>query len=146
MFSIIRALIDRFKVLFVTHAVLELEAELIAINGERKAELLRHADSYEAEGLQSVAQEIRQQAESLAPDKPLGSVLTTLAHLQADHAEPAKLIDAAAPALSAAPDSAPDATPVAARKKKDGKVMADVSHALARHLRIVLTPFEPARV
>jgi hypothetical protein len=146
MFSIIRALIDRFKVLFVTHAVLELEAELIAINGERKAELLRHADIYEAEGLQSIAQEIRQQVETLAPGQPLGSVVATLAHLQADHAKPAKLVDAAAPTLPATPDSAADTTPLAAKKKKDGEVMADVSHALARHLRIVLTPFEPARV
>jgi hypothetical protein len=118
MFSIIRALIDRFKVLFVTHAVLELEAELIAINGERKAELLRHADIYEAEGLQSVAQEIRQQAETLAPGQPLGSVVATLAHLQADHAEPAKLVDAAAPTLPAAPDSV---APVASSKKKTAK-------------------------
>jgi hypothetical protein len=145
MFSIIRALIERFKVMFVTHAVLELEADLIAVRGEHKAELLRRAASYEAEGLQSVAQEIRQQAESLAPDKPLGSVLATVTHLQADHAEPAKLIDAA-PALPATPDPAADTTPLTTRKKKDGEVMADVSHALARHLRVVLTPFEPARI
>ena len=144
MFSIIRALIDRFKVLFVTHAVLELEAELIAIHGERKAELLWHADNYEAEGLQSVAQEIRQQAETLAPAKPLGSVVATVAHLQVNPAQPAQLVDAAAPTLPAALDSAADTTPLATRKKKDGKVMADVSHALARHLRVVLRPFDPA--
>jgi hypothetical protein len=121
MFSIIRALIDRFKVLFVIHAVLELEAELIAINGERKAELLRHADIYEAEGLQSVAQEIRQQAETLSPGQPLGSVVATVAHLQANPAQPAQLVDAAAPTLPGTPDSAADTTPLATRKKKTAK-------------------------
>ena len=146
MFSIIRALIDRFKVLFVTHAVLELEAELIAMHGERKAELLRHADNYEAEGLQTVAQEIRQQAETLSPAKPLGSVVATVAHLQVNPAQPAKLVDAAAPTLPATPDSGADTAPLASKKKKDGEMMTDVSHALARHLRIVLTPFEPAGV
>ncbi len=143
MFSIIRALIDRFKILFVTHAVLELEAELIAIHGERKAELLRHADSYEAEGLQSLAQEMRKQAESLAPAQPLGSVLATVANLQADTAEPAKLT-AAAPACTS--DSAVDTALLATRKKKAGDVMADVSHALARHLRVVLHPLELAKI
>jgi hypothetical protein len=146
MFSIIRALIDRFKVLFVTHAVLELEAELIAIHGERKAELLRHADSYEAEGLQSLAQEMRRQAETLAPAQPLASVVATVAHLQASPAQPVQLSDAAAPTLPVTADSAVNTVPVASKKKKDGKVMADVSHALARHLRVVLLPFEPARI
>jgi hypothetical protein len=146
MFSIIRALIDRFKVLFVTHAVLELEAELIAIHGERKAELLRHADSYEAEGLQSLAQEMRRQAETLAPAQPLGSVVATVAHLQASPAQSAQLSDAATTALPVTHDSAADAAPLASKKKKDGEVMADVSHALARHLRVVLLPFEPARI
>ena len=64
MFSIVRVLIDRFKVLFVTHAVFELETDLIAIRGERKAELLRRADGYEAEGLKNVAQELRHQADA----------------------------------------------------------------------------------
>ena len=112
MFSVIRALIDRFKVLFVTHVAFELEADLIAVRGERKAELLRRADAYESEGLRSVADELRQEAASLAPDKPLGSVLATVAHLQADHAEPAKL------AHAATPDSTAETTPPASTKKK----------------------------
>jgi len=142
MCSIVRAVIDRFKVLFVTHAVLELEAELIAIHGERKAELLRHADSYESEGIQSVAQEMRQKAETLAPDQPLGSVLTAVANLQASPAQPAKLADADA---AASPSNSTADPALLATTKKNGKMMADVTHALARHLRIVLGPLEPAK-
>ena len=84
MFSIARSLIDRFKSLFVTHTVLELEADLIAAFAERKADLLRRADQYEKEGLPTVAEQLRQHAERLSPDKPLGSVVTITAHLQVD--------------------------------------------------------------
>jgi hypothetical protein len=87
MFSIVTALIARLKALFVTHAVLEIEAELIASCAERKAELLRQAKRYEQEGLQGIAQNLRRQADELSAQKPLGSVLPAIAHVQADHPE-----------------------------------------------------------
>jgi hypothetical protein len=94
MFSIVCALLARFKALFVTYVVLDLEADLIAACAKRKAELLRQAKQYEQEGLTNVAEQLRLHAESLSPDEPLGSVLTIIAHLQADQAEPAKPADA----------------------------------------------------
>jgi hypothetical protein len=87
MVSIVKAIIARVKALFVTHAVLELEAELIASCAERKAELLRQANRYEEEGLQGIAQHLRQQADQLSAQKPLGSVLAAIAHVQADQSE-----------------------------------------------------------
>src|SRR5262249_6261545 len=80
--SIVRSLIDRFRTLFVTHAALELEAELIADFAERKADLLRRAEQYEKEGLTTVATELRRCAEALTPDRPLSSVLAAVAHLR----------------------------------------------------------------
>jgi hypothetical protein len=114
MFSIVRSVIDRIKALFVTHAVLELEAELIAACAERKAELLRRANQYEQEGLPVVAQQLRQQVETLSPDKPLGSVLAAIAHLQADLAV---TTIPAEPTLKPAPSSAPEGSLPGARKK-----------------------------
>ena len=118
MFSILRMMIDRFKVLFVTHAVFELEADLIALRSERSAELLRRAGDYEAKGLPCVAQELRRQAVSLVPDPPPGSVLAAVAHLQVEPPEPAQPIDVAAPALPNASSTDPEITPPAPSKKK----------------------------
>jgi hypothetical protein len=87
MFSIVTALIARLKALFVTHAALEIEAELIASCAERRAELLRQAKRYEEEGLQGIAQNLRRQAEDLSVQKPLSSVLPAIAHVQADQPE-----------------------------------------------------------
>jgi hypothetical protein len=56
MFSIVNSLIARLKALFVMHAALEIEAELIASCAERRAELLRQAKRYEEEGLQGIVQ------------------------------------------------------------------------------------------
>ena len=86
MFSIIRALIQRFKAMFVVQAVLELEAELAASWAERRAELYRLANQYDEQGLHTVAQDLREQADSLSPEQPLASVLATVAHLEADQA------------------------------------------------------------
>ena len=93
MFSIVYSLIARFKALFVTYAVLDLEADLIAASAERKAELFRRATQYEQEGLSSVAEQLRQQAEAISADKPLGGVLATVAHLQVGQDEAAKPAD-----------------------------------------------------
>ena len=56
MFSLFKALFARLKALFVTDAALDVEAEFLARDAERKANLLRQADRYEQEGLHGIAQ------------------------------------------------------------------------------------------
>ena len=121
MFSFARSLMDRFKSLFVTHAVLELEADLIAAYAERKAELLRRADQYEKEGMHAVAEQLRQQVDRLSPDKPLGSALTITAHLQVvDSPQSSPLVDTTSNApLNSTTTQTDRADP--APKKKNGK-------------------------
>ena len=58
-----RAITDRLKALFVADVASDLEAQFLARNAERKADLLRQAQKYEDEGLKSVAHQVRQQAE-----------------------------------------------------------------------------------
>jgi hypothetical protein len=84
MLSIFRALTNRFKAIFATSAALELETEFVARQAERRAELLRQADRYEAEGLGGIARELRQHVEMLSLERPGASVLPALAHLGAD--------------------------------------------------------------
>jgi hypothetical protein len=103
--------------LFVTHAVLELEADLIAACAERKADLLRRADQYEKEGLHAVAEQLRQQAERLSPDKPLGTVVAITAHLQFDTSQSGPTADAGSPESPAAQAERLESAP----KKKNGK-------------------------
>jgi hypothetical protein len=81
-FHLFRAVIDRIKVLLATSAALELEADALARQAERKAELLRLAQQYESEKLSAVAQELRQHAEALDGKQPLAGVLTSLASWQ----------------------------------------------------------------
>ena len=144
MFSIVYSLIARFKALFVTYAVLNLEADLIAACAERKAELLRRATQYEQEGLPTVAGQLRQQAEALSVDKPLGSVLTTVAHLKADQAEPARPAEATDRGLHG--PAAPNTGHSQPSSKKKPQIVIDFSHALARHARAVFGPLEKARM
>jgi hypothetical protein len=96
MFALFRALADRLRALFATDAALDFEAELLARDAERKAALLRQADRYQAEGLAGIAEHLRRQAEALAVQRPLASVLPSVTHLQ----EPVPGI-ADAPALPA---------------------------------------------
>jgi len=88
MFSIFRTLIDRLKTLFATTAAQELEAEVLAQDAERRAELLRQADRYEQEGLPSIALQLRQRVAQLDVQRPLAQVLPVMAHLQAGPAQP----------------------------------------------------------
>ena len=78
MFAWFRALIERVKALQLHEAALDLEAQFVARHAERKAELLRRAAALEAEGLQAVANELRQQAEALDPRQPLALMMSTL--------------------------------------------------------------------
>lgn len=84
MFALFRALSERVKALFVTTAALDFEAAFLARQAERKADLLRQAAQYEAEGLSLVAHELRQQADGVSVQRPLASVLPAIEHLEAD--------------------------------------------------------------
>jgi hypothetical protein len=79
--SFFRALTERFKALFATSAALELESEFLARDAERRAELLRQADRYDAEGLGGIAQHLRRQAETLSLQRPTASVLPAIDHI-----------------------------------------------------------------
>ena len=78
-----RTLTDRLKALFVADVATDFEAQLLARDAERRAELLRQAQRYEDQGLKSVAQDLRQQTESLGTQRPLASVLQAIEHWQA---------------------------------------------------------------
>ena len=141
MFTIVRALVERFKTLFVTHAILELEADLIAAGAERTAELLRRADLYEKSGLPGVARQLREQTESLSTQKPLASVLPIVVHLQVDQAESSKIVES-----NPLPDSNSASTEPSLPMARDKSPIAiEVDHALARHFRTVLGPLERSR-
>ena len=79
MLSIFGAVVERLKALFVTSVALELESEFVARDAERRAELLRQADHYDAEGLRGIARNLRQQADALSVERPLASVLSSRA-------------------------------------------------------------------
>jgi hypothetical protein len=82
MFAVIRVLIDRFKAIFMARALIELEADLITLAAERKAELLRRADEFEKEGWSAVAHQMREQAQTLQSEAPLAAGHGIVAHLQ----------------------------------------------------------------
>src|SRR4051812_46689938 len=73
--SLFRPLIDRVKALLALSAAQEMQAEALARQAERKAELLRKANDYQAEGLTSVADLLRREAELLDSPQPLACVL-----------------------------------------------------------------------
>jgi hypothetical protein len=82
--AFVRALTERLKALFATRAALELEAEFLARDAERQAELLRQAQRYDAEGFQGIADHLRRQTEALSAQRPLAGVLPGVAHVQAE--------------------------------------------------------------
>jgi hypothetical protein len=84
MLAFFRALTDRLKALFMTDAALDLEAHVLTRAAERKADLLRPAAAFEAEGLTLVAAELRQQAGAIDLSRPLASVLPAIGHLTID--------------------------------------------------------------
>src|SRR5580658_6270227 len=83
MLWIFKALADRLKAMFVADVATDFEAQLLARDSERKAELLRQAQKYDDEGLKGIAQQMRQQTESLGTQRPLASVLPAIEHWQA---------------------------------------------------------------
>ncbi|MFO0881292.1 MAG: hypothetical protein U0840_28635 [Gemmataceae bacterium] len=84
MIHLFRVITDRVKALFATAAALELEGEFLARDAERRAELLRLAARFEAEGLRTVAERLRRQAEAASIESPAASELPTLAHLRGE--------------------------------------------------------------
>jgi hypothetical protein len=120
---IFKALADRLKALFATDVASDFEAQLVARDAERKAELLRQAQKYQDEGLNGIAQHIRQQTESLGTQRPLASVLPAIEHwhttekcLFLEEDEPAAaLLPAPAPTSPATPIPS---VPQVANKKK----------------------------
>jgi hypothetical protein len=118
MLSVFRPLIERVQALFAVSAAQELEADLLLRDAERRAELLRQADRYDAEGLHGIAGHLRQQAEALSLQQPIASVLPAVEHLAGSPD------NRATPALTALPedhqsDSSAKALP--SPKKRGGK-------------------------
>jgi hypothetical protein len=85
--NLFRVVVDRLKAVFAAAVAAEVEADALARAAERQAELLRLADRYAAEGLMSVAADLRRRAEALSMDRPAGGVLPAVAHLTGDAAE-----------------------------------------------------------
>jgi hypothetical protein len=92
-FKLLRALIDRLKLLLATAAARELEADLLADGAACQVELLRQAQRYHAEGLHAVAAVLRRRAEDLDPQRPLARALPAAEQLAVE--------------LTAAPPSGP---------------------------------------
>ena len=84
MLILFRAVVERLKGMFATAAAAEFESEFMARDAERRAELLRLAERYEAEGLITVATRLRTQVEAASTDRPAGTVLPALAHWVAE--------------------------------------------------------------
>jgi len=104
-----RALTDRLKAMFIADVATDFEAQLLARAAERKAELLRQAQRYDDEGLKSIAQHVRQQAEGLDIQRPLSSVLPAIDHWREHDAQSAPLliepdlVESNAPPIATAP-------------------------------------------
>jgi hypothetical protein len=75
MLAFFRVIVERVKALLLADAALDLEAHVAARAAKRKAELLRRAAGYEAEGLSAIAAELRQGAEALDLSRPPAGVL-----------------------------------------------------------------------
>jgi hypothetical protein len=78
MLMLFRVVIDRLKSLFAGAAVAELQAELLTREAERRAELYRLADQYEAEDLPLVADGLRRQVPALIPTDLLPAPIPVL--------------------------------------------------------------------
>ena len=78
-----RTLTDRLRAFSWPMSHADFEAQLLARDAERKADLLRQAQKFDDEGLKDVAQHLRQQTQALGVERPLASVLPAIEHLQA---------------------------------------------------------------
>ena len=81
MLWLMKKAIERLKTLLVTDAALDLEAAFLARQADRRANLLRMAEEYEAQGLHALADDLHHQAAELSIETPLASVLPALRDL-----------------------------------------------------------------
>ena len=79
---IFEAISNRLKALFAADLANTFESQLASRQAERKAELLRQAERFEQEGLGSVAGDLREKAESICIERPLATVLPSIAELE----------------------------------------------------------------
>lgn len=120
MIALFRALTERVKALFITTVALDFEAELFTRDAERKAELLRQADRYDAGGLHGIAQHLCRQAEALSCQRPLAGVLPAVEHLIGKDGHRNPLMIEATPHVEA-PAILPLQLPTAKTSKKKGR-------------------------
>jgi hypothetical protein len=118
MVALFRVIVDRLKALFVADAGLEFEAEFVARDAERKADLLRQAAGYEKAGLHAVAEELRRRAEAICLERPLAVVLPALGHFQQEQDESPTLLPFP---RSQEADQGRRRTPLLSSAKKKGK-------------------------
>src|SRR5258707_960772 len=78
MFHLLQSVIDRVKSMFTLDAALDLEQQFVTRQAERKAALMRRAVEFEKEGLNSIAANLRGQAENLSERGPLKTVFAFL--------------------------------------------------------------------
>ena len=81
---------DRLKALFVTDVALDFESQLVSRQAKRKAALIHQADEYEQQGYETVAHDLRTQAEQIGVERPLATVLPAIGELNGNgpHGEP----------------------------------------------------------
>jgi hypothetical protein len=119
--AFLRALTERLKALFATGAALELEAESLARDAERQAELLRQAQRYDTEGLHGIADHLRRQAQALSAQRSLAGVLPAVALVQAEVPAVTTQSETSAPAALALPGlDAPKPPRALPRPRKKG--------------------------
>ena len=103
MLWIFKAFSNRLKALFVADAAADFEAQLLTRDAERKADLLRQANSYDHEGMHLIAENMRQRAQNISLEKPLEASLPAVEHLCHDQLDramelpPAQLVPNALP-------------------------------------------------
>jgi hypothetical protein len=84
MLALFQSIVDRIKAMFAADAALDLEAQFVARQADRKADLLRKAAEFEEEGLTRIAQELRLHAEALSIKRPLDAIQPAAAELGSD--------------------------------------------------------------
>ncbi|HEY1067368.1 MAG TPA: hypothetical protein VGE52_14700, partial [Pirellulales bacterium] len=104
------ALMDRLRRLFAADAAADFDAQFSARHAERRAELLRRANAYAAEGFEALAEELRGEAATLRPP-----ALTPPNAANAAAIEPAE--PAGAPPLALPPASPRKSGSTASRRR-----------------------------
>jgi hypothetical protein len=117
MLWLFRALAERLKALFVADIANDFEIQLLTRDAERRAELLRQVQRYEAEGFHGIARHMRQRAEEIDLQKPLAGLLPAIAHLQENLPESTPLLPRADGTASYKTVSAQQALLPSAKKK-----------------------------